>query len=242
MKPKVLIVEDELITANEFKEAMQAAGFEVPVVADRISMAISAFETIPFDLVLLDITLKHDSLDGLYFAGQIRKTSDVPIIFITGDTNEAMLERMNALGNINYMMKAVRTPELIFKAKMMIGKKEENEPKDQRHQEIILLPINKAHQKVKKSDIVAIKANGSYSDIYIATEPCHHTLSMNMKKLLEGLHYNDFFRLNKSNVINVNFIDKIEQDQLILHGHNLKYALAKGQKREILARLPSIRT
>ncbi len=242
MKPKVLIVEDELITATEFKEAMQAAGFEVPVVADRISSAMAAFETIEFDLVLLDITLKHDSLDGLYFAKQIRKTSEVPIIFITGDSNETMLDTMNALGNINYMMKAVRTPELIFKAKMMIGKKDEHEPKDHRYQEIILLPINKAHQKVKKSDIVAIKANGSYSDIYIATETQHHTLSMNMKKLLDGLHYDDLFRLNKSNVINVNFIERIEKDQLILNCYNLKYALAKGQKKEILERLPSIKT
>ncbi len=144
--------------------------------------------------------------------------------------------------SIGPLQKAVRTPELIFKAKMMIGKKDEHEPKDHRYQEIILLPINKAHQKVKKSDIVAIKANGSYSDIYIATETQHHTLSMNMKKLLDGLHYDDLFRLNKSNVINVNFIERIEKDQLILNCYNLKYALAKGQKKEILERLPSIKT
>ena len=66
--------------------------------------------------------------------------------------------------------------------------------------------------------------------------------SMNMKKLVDGLHYTDFFKLNKSNVINVNFIDKIEKDQLILNCHNLRYALAKGQKKEILEYLPSIRT
>lgn len=242
MNPKVLIVEDELITATEFKETLQAAGFEVPVIADRISTAMVAFETIDFDLVLLDITLKHDSLDGIFVAEQIRKTSSVPIIFITGDTNVAIIERMNALANINYMMKAVRPQELAFKAKMMIGKKESNAIVEQKFQEIVLLPINKAHQKVKKSDIVAIKANGAYSDIYIFTEPQPHTLSMNMKKLLEGLHYDGFFKLNKSHVINVNFIDRIEKDQLILNAHNLKYALAKGQKKELMALIPSIKT
>lgn len=242
MKPKVLIVEDELITATEFKEAMEAAGFEVPVVADRILNATSAFKTIEFDLVLLDITLKHDSQSGLDFAEYIRETSQVPIMFITGDTNEAMLEKMNALGNYNFMMKAVRTQELVFKSKMMIVKKVENESIDHKYQEIILLPINKSHQRVKKSDIVAIKAFGSYSDIYIATETNYHRLSMNMKKLVEGLHYIDFYKLNKSNIINVNFIDRIEKDQLILNCHNLRYALAKGQKKEILEYLPSIKT
>jgi DNA-binding response OmpR family regulator len=111
MKPKVLIVEDELITAMEFKEALVDAEFEVPVIADRVSKAKEAFETISFDLILLDITLKHDQSNGLDFAEYVRKSSSTPIMFITGDTNETMLERMNSLGNCNYMMKAVRTPE-----------------------------------------------------------------------------------------------------------------------------------
>lgn len=242
MKPKVLIVEDELITAMEFKEALIDADFEVPVIADRISKATEAYQSIFFDLILLDITLKHDQLNGLDFAEFVRKTSSTPIMFITGDTNEAMLQRMNTIGNCNYMMKAVRTPELVFKSKLMIGNKDSMASESVKYQEVVLLPINKSHQKIKKSDIVAIKGNGSYSDIYIATETHHHTLSMNMKKLLEGLDYPDFFRLNRSNIVNINYIEKIEKDQLYLSSHNLQFALAKGLKKEILEILPNVRT
>jgi len=226
----------------EFKEALVDAGFVVSVIADRVSKAKAAFETMAFDLILLDITLKYDHLNGLDFADIVRKTSNVPIMFITGDTNETMLEKMNSLGNCNYMMKAVRTPELVFKSKLMIGAKENNGTENVKYQEVVLLPINKSHQKVKKADIVAIKGNGSYADIYIATETHHHTLSMNMKKLLEGLDYPDFFRLNRSNIVNLNFIEKIEKDLLYLNGHNLKFTLAKGVKREILAILPNVKT
>ena len=151
MKPRVLIVEDELITAMEFKEALMDAGFEVPVISDKVSKAKAAFETIAFDLLLLDITLKHDHLNGLDFADMVRKTSTVPIMFITADTNETMLEKMNSLGNCNYMMKAVRTPELVFKSKLMIGAKENNGTENVKYQEVVLLPINKSHQKVKKA-------------------------------------------------------------------------------------------
>lgn len=242
MKPKVLIVEDELITAMEFKEALIEADFDVPMVADRISAAKLAFGSFVYDLVLLDITLKHDQLNGLDFAEFVRKTSNVPIMFITGDTNELMLKKMNTIGNCNYMMKAVRTPELVFKSKLMIGNKENIGAESAKYQEVVLLPINKSHQKVKKSDIVAIKGNGSYTDIFIATETHYHTLSMNMKKLLEGLDYPDFFRLNRSNIINVNFIERIEKDQLYLNSHNLKFTLAKGIKKEILELLPNIKT
>jgi DNA-binding LytR/AlgR family response regulator len=242
MNPKVLIVEDELVTATEFKEAMLAVGFEVPIIADKISDAILAFESMDFDLILLDITLKYDSLTGLFFAEYVRKSSQVPIIFITGDTNDSIFARMNSLGNCMYLMKAVRTPELVFNSKMMLGKNVNTKIDEAKHQEFVLLPINKSHQKVKKSTIVAISGNGSSSNIYISTEHHYHTLSMNMKKLLEGLNYPDFFRLNRSHVININFIDRIEKDQLILNAHNLKFALAKGQKTEILEFLPSIKT
>ncbi|MCP9755708.1 response regulator [Lacihabitans sp. CCS-44] len=242
MKAKVLIVEDELITAMEFKEALVEANFEVPVLADRLSKAHAAFEAIVFDLILLDITLKYDELNGLDFAEMVRKTSSVPIMFITGDTNETMLKKINSLGNCNYMMKAVRTPELIFKSKLMIGNKETARSEKPSGQDFVLLPINKSHQKIKKADIVAIKGNGSYTDIYIATETHYHTLSMNMKKLLEGLDYPDFFRLNRSNIINVNFIERIEKDQLYLNSHNLKFTLAKGIKKEILELLPNVKT
>lgn len=242
MKPKVLIVEDELITAMEFKEALIEADFEVPLVADRISAAKLAFESFEYDLILLDITLKHDQLNGLDFAEFIRKTSSVPIMFITGDTNEGMLKKMTTIGNCNYMMKAVRTPELVFKSKLMIGKKQNFESENDKYQEVVLLPINKSHRKVKKADIVAIKGNGSYTDIFIATETHYHTLSMNMKKLLEGIDYPDFFRLNRSNIVNLNFIEKIEKDHLFLNSHNLKFTLAKGVKREILELLPNVKT
>ena len=45
MKPKVLIVEDELITAMEFKEALIDASFEVPVISDKVSKAKSRSDT-----------------------------------------------------------------------------------------------------------------------------------------------------------------------------------------------------
>lgn len=242
MKPRVLIVEDELITAIEFKEALLNADFEVPVVADRISKAKNAFESMNFDLILLDITLKYDDATGLDFAEYVRKLSNIPIMFITGDSNEILLEKMKIIGNCNYMMKIVRPNEMVFKVKLMIGNKNHEELKNAKYQEVILLPINKSQQKIRKSDIVAIKGNGSYSDIFIANEHHYHTLSMNMKKLLEGLDYPDFFRLNRSNVININFIDKIEGEYLYLLYHKLKIRLKKGQKTEIKTLLSSIKT
>lgn len=242
-RPKVLIVEDEHITATEFKEALLSAGFDMPVIADRISTAIAEFDFHRFDLILLDITLKHDDkVNGIFLAEYFRKTSKVPIIFITGDTDEVTLEKIKSLPNVDYMMKAVRAKELVIKAKLMIGKNENLEIKEPVYQEIVLLPIDKSHKKVKKSEIVAIEADGSYSNIFILNEPNKHMLSLNMKSLMEGLKYPDFYKLNRSTVINVNFIEKLEKDQILLSAFGLKYALQKGQKTEIMQVIPSIKT
>jgi DNA-binding LytR/AlgR family response regulator len=242
MKPKVLIVEDELITAMEFKEALVDADFEVPIIADRISKAKVAFQSTTFDLVLLDITLKYDLDNGLDLAEWIRKTSNIPIMFITGDTNETILQRINSLGNCNYMMKAVRTPELIFKSKMMLGNKDVTASKRSDKQDFVLLTINKSHKKIRKADIVAIKGNGSYSDIFIVGENHFHTLSMNIKKLLEGLSYDGFYRLSRSHVVNLSFIEKIEKDRLFLSSHGLIFGIPKGIKSELLEILNNLKT
>lgn len=226
----------------EFKEALVEANFEVPVLADRLSKARAAFDAMVFDLILLDITLKYDELSGLDFAEMIRETSSVPIMFITGDTNETMLKKISSLGNCNYMMKAVRTPELIFKSKLMIGNKDTTRSEKPSAQDFVLLPINKSHQKIKKADIVAIKGNGSYSDIFIIGEGRHHTLSMNIKKLLEGIDYDEFYRLSRSHVINLNFVERIEKDKLYLSSHQLIFTLAKGVKTELLDILPKVKT
>jgi CheY-like chemotaxis protein len=70
MKKNILIVEDEVVTALDIKEALFDFGYKVTGIANNSKKAIKLLEENSCDLVLLDITLKGD-VDGIKLSEQI---------------------------------------------------------------------------------------------------------------------------------------------------------------------------
>jgi len=58
MSPRILIVEDEAITAMDIKKRLGNLGFEVVSIASRGEEAIQKVRDLKPDLILMDILLK----------------------------------------------------------------------------------------------------------------------------------------------------------------------------------------
>lgn len=89
---KILVVEDERITAEDIKFGLQDAGFEVPAIIDSGEEAIKRTADLKPDLVLMDIKLKGE-MDGIEAATQIRKHYDIPVIYLTAYSDESTVQR-----------------------------------------------------------------------------------------------------------------------------------------------------
>lgn len=83
---KIMIVEDDLTIAGVLKEELEKWNYEAFLV-DDFSLVLEEFKTKAPQLVLLDIQLP--SFNGYYWCQEIRKVSQVPIIFISS-RNENM--------------------------------------------------------------------------------------------------------------------------------------------------------
>ena len=92
---RILIVEDDAITALCFEDAASALGHVVVDVVDKGSEAIAAAEKHRPDLVLMDVSLR-DGTDGVEAAKAIRCSSDIPSIFVTGNSDPSTLARTKA--------------------------------------------------------------------------------------------------------------------------------------------------
>lgn len=88
---RVLIVEDELIAAENLKEFLEEEAHEVLAVTDRGSEAIELARQLRPDAVLMDIMLK-DGLSGSEAALRIRQICDTRIVFITAYALDEMLD------------------------------------------------------------------------------------------------------------------------------------------------------
>jgi PAS domain S-box-containing protein len=89
---KILVVEDERITAEDIKLGLQDAGFVVPAIVDSGEKAIKKAEDLKPDMVLMDIKLKGE-MDGIEAAAQIRKLYNIPVIYLTAYSDEATVQR-----------------------------------------------------------------------------------------------------------------------------------------------------
>jgi len=106
----IVIVEDELAIRQELTLLLQNALYEVTALTDFHNVATMALAAAP-DLILLDLKLPNES--GFDICTKVRAVSDVPIIFLTSQTNSA--DELNGMlrGGDDYITKPFHPPILL---------------------------------------------------------------------------------------------------------------------------------
>ncbi|MCP4135918.1 MAG: response regulator [bacterium] len=110
-KPRILIVEDEHITAIYLKKTLQVRGYEVVGITGSGREAITLIEEHLPNLIIMDIMLEDD-IDGIEVAAQIQSHLDIPILYLTASMDENNLQRAKQTGAYGYLIKPVKEYEL----------------------------------------------------------------------------------------------------------------------------------
>jgi DNA-binding response OmpR family regulator len=105
----ILVVDDDDALRRMLSRALGAEGFEVDAVADGRA-ALAAIAAAAPDLVVLDIVLGNE--DGLDVMASIRRTTDVPVILLTGRGEEHERILGLKLGADDYLVKPFSPGEL----------------------------------------------------------------------------------------------------------------------------------
>ena len=117
---RILLVEDDKnirdLVFNYFTKKEKDV-FKVDIAPDGQTGIEKAYEN-NYDLLLLDVMLPE--LDGFSICKEIRKNSDVPILFITARANEADILNGYALGCDDYVIKPFPLPVLYEKVNALI--------------------------------------------------------------------------------------------------------------------------
>ncbi len=110
-KKTILVVEDELMIAEDIFESLTDMGYHVPCTVASGREAISKTLEHQPDLVLMDIMLKGE-WDGIQTAHEIHKVHDCAIIYLTAYTDQKMLQRAKITSPFGYILKPFREKEL----------------------------------------------------------------------------------------------------------------------------------
>jgi DNA-binding response OmpR family regulator len=109
-KLRILIVEDEAVTAADLHDELTARGYEVVGTTDTAAGALRLAEAEKPDLVLMDINLVG-SIDGVVGASAIRD-AEIPVVFLTAHYDERTLARAKEASPVGYVTKPFEPQQL----------------------------------------------------------------------------------------------------------------------------------
>ena len=124
MNENILIIEDEALIALSLKEKIQELGYNVSGIFDNGEEAVNEIHRhlSTLDLILMDIGLKGE-YDGIETAQHIRTIKNtIPIIFLTGHTNENTLSRAKSFSPEAFLLKSIDDYNLQITLDLILSK------------------------------------------------------------------------------------------------------------------------
>ena len=103
-KKRLLLVEDEAVTAMNLKSNLIDLGYELPAIVSTGEEAIRAAAELLPDLILMDITLDR-SMSGIEAADVIHKSYARPIVFLTAHSDSETIRKAKTAEPFGYLTK-----------------------------------------------------------------------------------------------------------------------------------------
>ena len=107
----VLIVEDERIIAKGIEKQLKSMSYAVAGSAASGEEAVASALRLQPDLILMDISLGA-GIDGIEAASRIRERMDVPIVYLTANSDDATLQRAKLSDPFGYLLKPYEDRDL----------------------------------------------------------------------------------------------------------------------------------
>jgi len=215
---RILIVEDDMVIAANISLQLTKLGYEVTGIESRGEEAIHhAKENLP-DIILMDINLKGQ-IDGVETAKSIQKFSDIPLIYLTGNSDEVSFQKAKETHPFAFISKPFNKLNLERTVALVVEKitEETNSPKKEiaivaAMEDRIFIRSQKKLIKVMLDEILYIEAERNYC--HIITTDQNFTITSSLVVLFEKIVSRDFLRVHRSYVVNVKKLDAVADGHL----------------------------
>jgi PAS domain S-box-containing protein len=125
MPSRILIVEDERITAEDLRDILADLGYTVTASVSTGAEAIAQAEETKPDLALMDIRIKG-SMDGAETASVLRRRFNIPVVYLTAHADSATVARAKSAEPLGYITKPFQEAELHASIEIALHKHRED--------------------------------------------------------------------------------------------------------------------
>ena len=118
---KVAVVDDDREVRDRIGQSLAELGYEVKVAANGLRLVSTLHVDRP-DLILLDVMMSW--IDGFELCRAIKQNPefrDIPIVFMSGKTAQADVDRGMACGAADYFPKPLDLERLVARVRELVG-------------------------------------------------------------------------------------------------------------------------
>lgn len=243
---KILVVEDEMIIAAKISMQLTSLGYEVTGILPRGEQAIESVKENRPDIILLDINLKG-ILDGIATAQQIQQFADIPVIYLTANSDEATFNRAKATKPYAFIPKPFKQLDLQRAIELAINRMAQNDtaanPESVTGEEQpfilndrIFVRYKEKMVKIMLADILYIEADRNYSHIF--TNSREYVLSITLKSIEEKMSMQSFMRIHRSYLINITRVDEVAESYVLIEKRSIP--LGTGMREQLMQRIQTL--
>ena len=227
MIKNVLIVEDESIVAMDIQQSLISLGYEVLGIASSGKKALEFLtkRTKP-DIILMDIMIKGD-MTGIDVSAHVKKNHQIPVIFLTAYADDQTLEKAKHTEPYGYILKPFKEVDLKTNIEMALHQHEVNSKvvkeleayativsNSENSKPYIFIKNKSRFIKTNVEDLYFVEALKDY--VIFHTEKEKYTLHCTMKEIESKLPKENFARVHRSFIVNLDKIHVIEYVNAII--------------------------
>lgn len=227
---KVLIVEDEMLVAEELALDLEENGFEVIAIAISSDECIEAIAKNKPHVILMDINIKGQK-DGIETAKIINENHRIPIIYLTANTDSPTIQRAIETAPSAFISKPFNKKDVFIALELAFNIHNENllKQKNLLKDDNFFVKSGKYYTKINLSEIDYLEANGSYTEIFTPIK--NYTLSTNLNRFQENLNHPIFVRIHRSFIVNIKKVEAFDHNTLVINGKTLP--ISKSYQKEV---------
>jgi len=118
-KKRILLVEDNRLTAGVLSDLLDENGYDTEIVNTREETLQKINSGLLPDLILMDIELAGE-MNGIETAGRISKTRDIPIVFLTAQTTDEIVDKIKKVNAYGFVLKNMDKAALLSTVEMAL--------------------------------------------------------------------------------------------------------------------------
>lgn len=228
MEIKALIVDDEPLAQNIIRQyALKMPGLKIAGACNDAICAYDFLQNNQVDLIFLDINMPK--LSGISF---LKNLKNPPMVIFTTAYSEYALEgfELNAIDYLKKPFSFDRFCKAVFKAGELLGMKHQIEMQHapEPRSQFLFIKSNKKAYKIDFCDILYIEGLGDYIQVHLHDQKLVTNLSM--KKIMDLLPSDQFYRIHKSFIISLSKIGHVEGNMVVINKNKLPIGNAYRQE------------